>query len=117
MLTEFGKICRKIRIESNELMADMASNLGVSTAFLSAVEHGRKKVPDGWVDMISEIYNIDEVTTRKIKNAALESIKQVRINLEDKSDSEKELVVAFARSFEKMTEEDKERLLELLRKE
>ena len=58
-----------------------------------------------------------EEMTQKIKNAALESIKQVRINLEDKSDSEKELVVAFARSFEKMTEEDKERLLELLRKE
>lgn len=33
MLTNFGKISRKLRIDNNELLLDMATYLGVSTAF------------------------------------------------------------------------------------
>ncbi len=33
MLTDLGKISRKLRIDNNELLLDMATYLGVSTAF------------------------------------------------------------------------------------
>ncbi|MBQ4504903.1 MAG: helix-turn-helix transcriptional regulator, partial [Firmicutes bacterium] len=46
MLTEFGKMCRKMRIDRNELLAEMAGRVGVSPAFLSAVENGKRNVPD-----------------------------------------------------------------------
>ena len=44
MLTEFGKILRKLRIDRQELLRDMAKNLEVSSAYLSAVETGKRKI-------------------------------------------------------------------------
>ncbi len=46
MLTEFGKAIRKIRLDKGEILKDMAKRLGISSAFLSAVENGRKNVPE-----------------------------------------------------------------------
>lgn len=45
MLTGIGKFLRKLRIDNEEILKDMADALGVSSAFLSAVENGRKKMP------------------------------------------------------------------------
>ena len=46
MLTKFGKELRKIRIENDEILKDMADKLNVTAAYLSAVENGNRKVPD-----------------------------------------------------------------------
>ena len=43
MLTEFGKVMRIIRINSNESMRDMAAKIGMSAAYLSAIETGKTK--------------------------------------------------------------------------
>ena len=45
MLTEFGKALRKIRIDRQQLLKDMANKLGVSSAYLSAVENGKRRMP------------------------------------------------------------------------
>ena len=37
MFSEFGKYLRTLRINNGELLKDMANNLQVSSAFLSAV--------------------------------------------------------------------------------
>ena len=52
MLTEFGKFLRKIRIDRQELLRDMAGTLGVSVAYLSAVENGKRNVPVSWINKI-----------------------------------------------------------------
>lgn len=59
MLTEFGKILRKIRIDNQELLKDMAKKLGVSSAYLSAVETGKRKVPSDWVPKVAALYTLD----------------------------------------------------------
>ena len=38
MVNNFGKFCRKLRIDKGELLYDMATKLEVSSAFLSKVE-------------------------------------------------------------------------------
>ena len=48
MLTNFGKFCRKLRIDKGELLYDMAQRLKVSSAFLSKVENGKAKPPEEW---------------------------------------------------------------------
>lgn len=60
MLTEFGKAIRKIRLDKGEILKDMAKRLGVSSACMSAVENGRKNVPEKWIDQIIEFYQLDE---------------------------------------------------------
>ena len=44
MINDLGKMLRKIRIEEDERLLDMAENIGVSVAFLSAIETGRNQV-------------------------------------------------------------------------
>ena len=44
MLTEFGKALRRIRLDNDELLKDMADKLKVSSAYLSAVENGKKNL-------------------------------------------------------------------------
>ncbi len=45
MLTQFGIFLRKLRLDSNEIMKEMATKLDVSPSFLSTVENGKKTIP------------------------------------------------------------------------
>ena len=67
MLTEFGKILRKLRIDRQELLRDMAKNLEVSSAYLSAVETGKRKIPIDWCSKISTLYKLDPDTIRELE--------------------------------------------------
>ena len=52
MLPSIGRFLRKLRIDNGEILKDMAEALGVSSAFLSAVENGKKKMPEGWIEKL-----------------------------------------------------------------
>lgn len=60
MLTDFGKELRKIRIDNNEFLKDMANKLGVTVSYLSAVENGKRDIPDEWLDKIINDYNLSK---------------------------------------------------------
>lgn len=47
-MTPFGKRIRQMRKERGILLKDMAADIGVSSAYLSALEHGRRSRPS-WV--------------------------------------------------------------------
>ena len=117
MLTDFGKICRKIRIDANELLADMADRLGVSASFLSAVENGKKSVPDNWPRMIADLYALDTMEYKELQQAAEDSVNVVKIRMQDMEQRDRNLVLAFAREFENLDATDKDKLLKLLRRQ
>lgn len=52
MLTEFGKTIRKARIDINETLKSMANNLGFSSAYLGAIEMGRKPISTNLIKKI-----------------------------------------------------------------
>ena len=56
MLTSIGRFLRKLRIDNGEILKDMAEALGGSSAFLSAVENGKKKMTEGWIEKLKSIY-------------------------------------------------------------
>ena len=58
--TKFGEMLRIKRIQNHEVMGDLADYLGVSVAFLSAVETGKKNIPDEWEEKLVEKYNFNE---------------------------------------------------------
>ena len=60
MLTELGKLLRKLRIDEGERLLDMAEKLGVTSSFLSAVEMGRKAPPRGIEEAIIETYRVSD---------------------------------------------------------
>lgn len=47
-----GKYLKKLRIDNDENMSDIATKLDVSSSFLSAVETGKKKIPSSMVTKI-----------------------------------------------------------------
>ena len=56
MATTFGKELRKLRIDKDENIHDMAKKLGISISYLSAIEAGSRNIPSDMVDkMVSFI--------------------------------------------------------------
>lgn len=89
MLTQLGIFLRKLRLEYGEIMKDMAAKLDISSSFLSAVENGKKKMPEPWYDTIVNLYNLDKEKQDELMIAIEESQKSAEINLEDLSKEKK----------------------------
>lgn len=115
MLTDFGRILRKIRIDCDEILKDMAEKLNVSAAYLSAVEMGKRNIPEHWVDKIAEFYNLSQEEKTDLSNAADNSSKSITLNFENINKSQKETAILFAREFENVDTETLEKIKKLLK--
>ncbi len=115
MLSEFGKFCRKLRIEKDELLIDMAQKLDVKPSFLSAVEVGKKSVPEKWKKEIPEIYNLNDEQIEKLLEAIEYSIRQLKFDL-TQNEENRDLLLAFARKLDILDTKEKESILKILNK-
>lgn len=113
-LTEFGKLLRRVRLDRLIRLKDMAEAVGVSSAFLSAVETGSKEIPDNLVQNIIQYLQLDEQQTAELYKAVDETRKSVTIIMPTTND-DRYLIGAFARNLNHLDEERKERILKLLR--
>lgn len=116
MLTSFGKTLRKIRIDHNELLKDMARRLNVTVAYLSAVENGNREVPDSWIDIIADSYGLSSKEKKELQEYAYEDKDSLKINFTAIQDEEKELALAFARSFKTLSDDERQELLKIFNK-
>lgn len=116
MLNSFGKFCRKLRIDKGELLKDMATRLGVTSSYLSAVENGKRNVPQKWIEKISELYSLNATDTAELKRSFDESKKIVQLNFEGFSSEEKNDLLAFAREFKGLNDDDREKIKDILLK-
>lgn len=116
MVSSLGKFLRGLRIENQELLKDMAKKLGVSSAFLSAVENGKKKLPDSWYEKLSQLYLLTEEQLTKLKQAVIESSSIVELDVAHSTCYQKKLAVSFAREFNSIDEDLCKKLLKLLKK-
>lgn len=114
MLSEFGKFSRKLRIERNELLIDMAQKLDVKPSFLSAVEVGKKGIPNNWEEKIIEKYDLNEEQIRELKEAIDRSAKVLKVDLTDRDIRDKDLLFAFARKLDVLDTKDKESIFDIL---
>ena len=116
MTTSVGRFLRKLRIDKGEILRDMADKLGVSSAFLSAVENGKKKMPDAWISKLQEVYSLSPIQVSELKDAAVESSGIVEMRIADTSDETRKLVISFARRFEELDDETVKKLRCILEK-
>jgi len=114
MLTPFGKELRKLRIDREMRLGEMAKLLEVSAAFLSAVETGKKGVPEAMVSEIGKALKLKNEQMARLKQAAAASVISVRIELREADIEARELAVGFARRFPDLTEKQKQVLQKLL---
>lgn len=114
MLTKFGEYMRILRIKRNLVMKDTAVSLDVTTPFLSAVENGKKKIPDDWFEKISAIYDLESQDKKDLMVAIEQSQSKITLNLENCNEKQKELVFQFQRSFPNIDEDTTKQIIEIL---
>lgn len=114
MLTAFGRALRKIRIDRNLLLKDMADALRCSSPFLSAIESGKKKIPEDMIDRISNYYGLNSDEIQSLKDGRDQSLREVVIGLEDYCAQDRDLALAFARKFDALGGDQKKELKRIL---
>lgn len=114
MLTDFGKVMRIIRINSNESMRDMAAKIGMSAAYLSAIETGKRNVPPNMEEILFSRYDFSEKDKQKIKNAIEKSAAQVKIDLTEMAEKKRKLIYSITKG--DIDEETIDRLCEIISK-
>lgn len=65
-LDAFGRMVRDIRLVRAMLLYDMAKDLDISPAELSAIECGRKPVPDWFISKLQEKYGISNMHAQSL---------------------------------------------------
>ncbi|WP_273758792.1 helix-turn-helix domain-containing protein [Bartonella sp. AU55XJBT] len=114
MVTSFGKILRKLRVEHSERLLDMAEKLDVSVSFLSSVEIGKKSVPVGMEEKIIELYGLDQKEALLLRKEAYACRKSFTIK--PSNSCRCEIVGMFVRNLENFSQQDIARLKKLLEK-
>lgn len=97
-VTEYGKIVRKARIDADLTMLDMARALGVSSAYLSALEVGKKRISDNFLTTVIDYLKekLPKFDAQELKDAAAISNNSLPLDIE--SSRQKFLVASFART-------------------
>ena len=114
MLTVFGKHLRKIRIDNDEILNDMAKKLRVTAAYLSAVENGKREIPEGWIEEVKKSYGLDGEQYEELQEAAIKSKKNIKIRLDNETDRDRDLLIAFARRFRELDDGEVQTIQDIL---
>ena len=112
MITEIGKAFRKLRVDQDERLLDMAKRLKKSSAFLSAVEVGKKPPPLGIEEAVIAAYKITGQAAGLLRHAADQSRKA--FTLEPNTVLGKDTAGLLARKMNTLSDSDLKRIMEIL---
>ena len=116
MASVFGKALRKIRINRDELLMDMAKKLEITSAYLSSIENGKRGIPQDMSKKIIKLYNLDADESKNLFTAEDESRKKVEFDFTNSDPSKKNIVLALARSFDELSDEQLQEIRNILDK-
>lgn len=114
MRTRLGDILREIRFNNDERTYDMAKKINVSSAFLSAIEHGKKQAPKDFYNKIVSIYRVSKSMETQLLSEIDRSKSGVFIKT-DKPDV-RETAAVFARKADKLSEKELNEINIILRR-
>lgn len=117
MLTKFGKYCRKLRIERNEILKDMSEKLGVTVSYLSAVENGNRSIPADWQDKLSQMYALNDLEAHELKIAIIDTNEEIRLKLRKGDITKQEFALKLARKFDTLTQDEIEKISKILQED
>lgn len=103
-LTAFGIEVRKLRLDKRMRLLDLAEKLDKSAAFVSAIETGRKPIPDNFVREVAHAMDLSTEELARLRKAADRTRKYLTI--ERLPENKREIVAAFARTVDRMTADE-----------
>ena len=116
-MTPFGETMRKLRAERGITLKEMADAIGVSSAYLSALEHGKRGRP-GWhlIQRILSFFNIIWDDAEEVMRLARISHPRVTIDTSGLSSKATELANLLADDIAKLDAAALDELLQVLEK-
>ncbi len=115
MLTEFGREIRKMRIDRGEILKNMADKLGITSSYLSAIECGKRSIPDWIIDRLAQIYELSEYEKNILQKAMQRSLKDISLDVAGVSDIKMDLALRFARTFKDIDDNTALKIRKLLK--
>lgn len=109
MLTPFGKALRKLRLDLAISLKDMAAKLNVSSSFLSAVETGKKKIPQNFLEKIITSYKLSRKNVWELSEAKYES--ELTFIITAKNVLEKKLIIKYIEYLNHISDQEKQKEL------
>lgn len=79
MATDIAKFLRKIRIDSDESLGDMADKIGLSAAYLSAIENNKRTAPEDMKENLYKAYSLSEEQKLEFARLVAESRKRSKL--------------------------------------
>ncbi|ESW88921.1 helix-turn-helix domain-containing protein [Mesorhizobium sp. M0045] len=115
-MTPFGEKLRVLRNERGVSQKDMAKAIGVSAAYLSALEHGRRGAPS-WtlIQKIIGYFNIIWDDAEELARLAETSHPRVKLDTSGLSPAATELANLLADNIEKLDEAELRRIIASIR--
>lgn len=93
MINEFGKFCRKLRKRKKQSMRGMARKLGITVAYQSTFELGKRNITLEILDSIISKYKLSRTDTGRIYQAAERSITKLTFDLAKVDKKERKVLV------------------------
>ncbi len=112
MIIELGKFLRKLRIEEGQRLADMSAVIGVSSAFLSAIERGKKSPPVTFECKVAENYKLDQEQLSIFE--ALVRKARTKIELEPPTETGRDTIGLLARKMNGLSDDQLEEIKKIL---
>lgn len=113
-MTEYCRVMRTIRKKRGENLSTMADKMGCTMAFLSAMEVGKRLIPDGYLEKIIEIYELSIEEQENLAEAIIVTNKKISIDIEKLDQEHREISLAFARKINHANQKTLEELRKIL---
>ncbi len=116
-ITSFGRLLRQLRERKGDSLRDLATKLDISAAFLSAMEIGKKKIPNDYACRIAEIYNLNSEELKELEDSITITNKKVMLDLDNMTDDQVEASLIFARKIKDADSDLLDKLMKALKDE
>ncbi len=113
-LTPLGKWLRIYRVNEGMKLHEMAAKLYLSSAHLSGIENGRKKVPADFKNRIISTFKFSNQAIHELSEAVVKSIENFK--MESVPLDRRDVAAAPARRFNELPDKDLEAIRKIISK-
>ena len=124
MYTELGRWLKVFRLSRGLRLYDMAEKLECSSAFLSAIENGKKAAPVSFFDNMKNKYGLDKKESNELKEAiektraeTKKKAETIHLKIDNLKQWTDQLAFVFARKVNNLNEQQRKELLKILENE
>ena len=112
MITSLGRQLRIIRINCDETLKNMSDRIGISSAYLSAIENGNRDMSSEILDKIITEYKIEDELL--LRTNYVKSLKKFKINMKNFSGEKKLLTILLTKKIQSLNQDEVEKIKKIL---